>query len=165
MNISREPPNTTDAIRGRIYKITAPGCTKVYVGSTRLTLWQRLSQHRKDLRKWQRSRGDFMTSYELLEHLGAEIHLLEEGPFTDMRHMREREAHYIQSLPSVNKCMPGRSQAESARICHARKVMCPTCGKHVRNDAHKRHALTRRCLLALNAARQLVEALASVGAV
>ena len=106
-----------------------------------------------------------MTSFEVLNHPGAEIHLLEEGPFTDMQHMREREAHYIQSLPSVNKCMPGRSPAESCRIYHAAKVACPTCGKHVRRDGLKEHSNTRRCSLALNAARQLVEALASVGAV
>jgi hypothetical protein len=159
------PPNTTDALPTRIYKITAPAFAKVYVGSTRLKLWQRLSQHRKNLRKWQRGLGNFVTSYEVLAHPGAEIHILEEGQFTK-QHMREREAHYIQSLPSVNRCMPGRSRAESQRICHARKVACPTCGKHVRSDARKRHTLTRRCLLALNATpHQLVEALAGVGAV
>jgi hypothetical protein len=162
------PPNTTfdgAAIRGRIYKITAPGCAKVYIGSTRLTLAQRLSQHRLDLRCWQRGRRHSTSSYEVLAHPGAEIHLLEEGDFTKQR-MREREAHYIQSLPSVNKCMPGRSPAESQRICHAAKVACPTCGKHVRSDYLKEHARTRRCLLALNAApHQLVEALASVGTV
>ena len=170
MNTSQEPPNTTfdGAIRGRIYKITAPGCAKVYIGSTRLTLWQRMCQHRRDLRKWQRSRGHFMTSYDVLDHLGAEIHLLEEGPFMDKQHMREREAHYIQSLPSVNKCMPGRSPAESKRISATTKVACPTCGTHVRRDGLKEHSNTRRCSLALNAARlshQHVQALASVGAV
>jgi hypothetical protein len=168
MNTSQEPPNTTDAICGRIYKITAPGFAKVYVGSTRMTLWQRLSQHRWNLRHWRRSGGNFVTSFDVLDHLGAEIHLLEEGPFTDMQRMREREAHYIQSLPSVNKNVPGRSPAESCRIYHAAKVACPTCGTHVRRDYLKDHNHTRKCLLALNAARfphQHVQALASVGAV
>jgi hypothetical protein len=164
MSISPMLPNTTDAIRGRIYKITAPGCTKVYIGSTCLTLAQRLSQHRLDLRKWQRSRGNFVTSYDVLDHLGAEIHLLEEGEFTK-QHMREREAHWIRSLPSVNRRVPGRSPAESRRISHATKVACPTCGKHVRRDYLKKHASTRKCSLASNAAPQLVEALAGVGTV
>jgi hypothetical protein len=161
-------PNTTSdgAIRGRIYKISAPGCDTVYVGSTRQTLRQRLSHHRYDRRRWQRSAGHFMSSYEVLAHPGAEIHLLEEGEFTK-QHLREREAHYIQSLPSVNRCMPGRSQAESQRIYHARKVACPTCGTHVRRDSLKEHNRSRNCLLS-NAARlsqQHVQALASVGAV
>ena len=158
--------NTTPdgAIRGHIYKITAPGFAKVYVGSTRLTLRQRMGQHRLNLRKWQRSRYHFVSVFDVLDHLGAEIHLLEEGPFKDKQHMREREAHYIQSLPSVNKCMPGRSQVESCRICHARMVMCPTCGKRVSSGNRLRHNRSRKCLLA-NAAPQLVEALASVGTV
>jgi hypothetical protein len=167
MSFSLMLPNTTDAIRGRIYKITAPGCDAVYVGSTRLTLCQRLNQHRKDLRKWQRSRGHFVTSYEVLDHLGVEIHLLEEGPFKDKQHMREREAHYIQSLPSVNKNVPGRSLAESYRISHARKVACPTCGAHVRRVGLKEHNRSRKCSLS-NAARlsqQHVQVLASVWAI
>jgi hypothetical protein len=155
------PPNTTDALPARIYHITAPGCDTVYVGSTRLTLGQRLSHHRKDLRSWRRGRGTFMTSYEVLAHPGAEIHLLEEGLFTK-QHMREREGHWIQCLPSVNRYMPGRSRAETRRICYAAKVACPTCGKRVRRDGLKGHASTRRCLLALDAAPQLVEALAGV---
>jgi hypothetical protein len=101
----------------------------------------------------------------VLAHPGAEIHILEEGEFTK-QHMREREAHWIQRLPSVNRNVPGRSDADSNRINHAMKVACPTCGKHVRRDGLKEHASTRRCLLALNAApHQLVEALAGVGAV
>jgi hypothetical protein len=164
-------PNTTfdgvEAICGRIYKITAPGCVKVYIGSTRLSLGQRLSQHRKSMRKWRRCRYNFVSVFDVLDHLGAEIHVLEEGPFKDKQHMREREAHYIQSLPSVNKYMPGRSHAESSRISAATKVACPICGKHVRRDGLKEHASTRRCSL-LNAARlsqQHVQALASVWAI
>jgi hypothetical protein len=161
-------PNTTSdgAIRGRIYKISAPGCDTVYVGSTRLTLCQRLSEHRSQMRKWRRSRGYFMSSYDVLDHLGAEIHLLEEGEFTK-QHMLEREAHWIQCSPSVNIRVPGRSQAESNRISHATKVACPTCGTHVRRDSLKEHNRSRKCLLS-NAARlsqQHVQALASVGAV
>jgi ribosomal protein L32 len=76
---------------------------------------------------------------------------LEEGQFTKQR-MREREAHYIQSLPSVNKCVPGRSQAESHRISAATKVACPTCGKRVSRGNRSRHNRTRKCSLASNAA-------------
>ena len=90
--------------------------------------------------------------------------------YTDKQHLREREAHWIDCLPSVNMRVPGRRQGESQRIPHARKVVCPTCGKHINKNHLKGHARSRACsLLALSAqarlgAHQLVEALAGVGA-
>ena len=160
------------ATRGRIYCISAPGCGQVYVGSTRMELWQRLSQHRRDRRWWQLGRGYFMSSYDVLDHPGAVIRILEECVYVDIQHLRDREAHWIRCHPCVNRYVPGRSQSESHRISQARKVACPGCGKRVRRNAIKRHARSRACsLLAFNAqpsrlgvAHQLVEALAGVGA-
>jgi hypothetical protein len=140
------------ATRGRIYIISAPGCDKVYVGSTRLKLCRRLCQHHANRRTWQLGRGTFTTSYEVLAHPGAVIRSLEECVYVDIQHLRDREAHWIRCHQCVNRCVPGRSAAESQRICHARKVACPTCGKHVRTDGIKEHTRTRACsLLALSA--------------
>jgi hypothetical protein len=135
------------ATRGRIYIISAPGCDRVYVGSTRMELCQRLCQHHADRRTWQLGRGTFMSSYEVLAHPGAVIRSLEECVYVDIQHLRDREAHWIRCHPCVNRNVPGRSQAESNRICHARKVACPNCGKHVRRDHLKTHARTRACSL------------------
>ena len=114
-----------------------------------------------------------MSAFEVLAHPGAVIRTLEEGEYADKQRLRDHEAHWIARLHSVNIRVPGRSNAESQRISHARKVACPTCGKHVRRDGLKDHALSRACsLLALSAQpsrlgapHQLVEALAGVGAV
>ena len=83
---------------------------------------------------------------------GAVIRILEECVYVDIQHLRDREAHWIRCHPCVNRCMPGRSQAESVRISHATKVACATCGKHVRRDYLKDHARTRACaMIALRA--------------
>jgi hypothetical protein len=139
------------ATRGRIYVISAPGFDKVYVGSTQRELCQRMGQHRADLRRWQRGQRNFISSFDVLAHPGAEISILEECVYVDIQHLRGREAHWIRCLHSVNKCVPGRPRGESQRISHARKVACPTCGKHVRTDGIKEHTHSRACsLLALS---------------
>jgi hypothetical protein len=89
----------------------------------------------------------------VLAHPGAVIHILEEGIYADKQHLRDREAHWIGCHQCVNRCVPGRSAAESRRISHARKVDCPTCGKHVRRDGIKRHAHTRDCSMLAPSAR------------
>jgi hypothetical protein len=133
------------ATRGSIYCISAPGFDKVYVGSTRLKLCQRLRAHLKKLRRWQQRRDHFMSSYEVLVYPGAVIRSLEEGEYADLQHMRAQEAHWINCLPCVNRYAPGRPQTVSQRISRVMRVVCSTCGKSVRTKTIKRHARTRAC--------------------
>ena len=62
--------------------------------------------------------------------------------------MRDREAYWIARLPSVNRCVPGRSHAESRRISNAARVPCGTCDKIVRRSEHCKHQRSRACMLA-----------------
>ena len=48
---------SSEAGLGRIYRISAPGCDQVYVGSTRKTLSARLLSHQQGMRQWQRGGG------------------------------------------------------------------------------------------------------------
>jgi hypothetical protein len=137
------------AFIGRIYRISAPSFgDRVYVGSTRKTLSARLLQHQRSRRQWERGVGDYVTSYELVGRSDVEIDLIEEEEFADVQHMRDREAYWIARLPSVNKCTPGRSDAESHRISLAARVPCGTCGKIVRRSEHWNHQRSRACMLA-----------------
>jgi hypothetical protein len=139
---------SSEAFIGRIYRISAPGCDRVYVGSTRQTLSTRLSKHQYAMRRWQRGNYPYMTSFVLVGQPDVSIDVIEEEEFQDIQHMRDREAYWIARLPSVNRCTPGRSRVESSRISHAARVPCGTCGKIVRRSDHKNHQRTRACMLA-----------------
>jgi hypothetical protein len=136
-----------EAFVGRIYRISAPGIDQVYVGSTRQTLSTRLGKHQYDMRRWQRGTFHYMTSFALLGHPGVSIDTVEEDEYQDIQHMRDREAYWIARLPTVNRYVPGRSQAESARISHAARVPCGTCGKSVRRNGQAKHQQSRACML------------------
>ena len=134
---------TAIAFIGRIYKISAPGFDKCYVGSTKREINVGMSEHKGMRREYDRGKSAYYTSYEVLSREGATIELLEEDAYLDMQHMRDREAFWIQKLPSVNKLTPGRSQKECNRIAHARPK---ACGRHVRTDSMKTHRTSKRCV-------------------
>jgi hypothetical protein len=138
---------SSDAFIGRIYRISAPACDQVYVGSTRQTLSTRMSKHKYDMRRWQRGTFNYMTSFALLCQPDVSIDIIEEDEYQDMQHMRDREAYWIARLPSVNRQTPGRSRAESHRISDAARIPCGICGKIVRRSNHTNHRRTRACML------------------
>ena len=139
---------SSEAFIGRIYRISAPGSDRVYVGSTRNTLSARMSSHQRNLRAWERGTYHYVSSFELVGRMGVEIDLIEENEYADMQHMRDREAYWIARLPSVNRRTPGRSHADSARISRAARVPFGTCGKLVRRGGHSKHQHSRACMLA-----------------
>jgi hypothetical protein len=143
-----EDPATAETFLGRLYRISAPGCELVYVGSTKTTLAARLGEHIRAHRKFLRGKFCCLSSFHVLDHPGATIDLVEESEFHDMQHFREREAYWIQRLPSCNRRMPGRSQRESDKISQAVIVPCTTCGKFVRRGSLANHRQSRACMLA-----------------
>jgi hypothetical protein len=143
-----DDPATAETFLGRIYRIFAPGCELVYVGSTKTTLAARLGNHINDHRRFLRGKYNYVSSFHVLDHPGATIDLVEESEFHDMQQLREREAYWIQRLPSCNRCTPGRSQRESKKISNAVIVPCRTCGKFVRRGALSAHRQTRACMMA-----------------
>ena len=136
---------------GRVYQISAPGCSQVDVGSTRLTLARRLSNHYRDMRSHARGLQGFVSSFDVLKHPGARIDLLEEDEY-DLPQLREREAHWIRNLDSVNRAMPGRSAKESTRLSKSVEVHGQICNKKVRRGLLHVHRLTRSCMNASYAA-------------
>ena len=139
---------SSEAFIGRIYRISAPGCDRVYVGSTRKTLSARLGAHQRNMRAWERGTVSYVTSFELVGRPGVTVDLIEEEEFQDLQHMRDREAYWIARLPTVNRRTPGRSRVESQRISNAARVPCGTCGKIVRRSEHWKHQRTRACMIA-----------------
>ena len=143
-----DDPATNETFLGRLYRISAPGCEHVYVGSTKTTLAARLGRHRRDHRAFLRGDYHYVSSFDVLEHPGAIIDLLEENEYHDMQQFREREAYWIQRLPSCNRATPGRSASLSTKISKAVVIPCKTCGRPVRRGLIGYHRQTRACMMA-----------------
>jgi hypothetical protein len=129
---------------GRVYQISNPDSSKVYVGSTRLTLARRLSLHYRDMRSHARGSHGFVTSFDVLGP-GATIELLEEDEY-DLPQLREREAYWIKTLDCVNRYMPGRGAKESTKVSRAVEVRCQICNKKVKRGYLPNHRLTWFCM-------------------
>jgi hypothetical protein len=139
---------TSESFLGRIYRISAPTCDKVYVGSTKTTLAARLGRHRRQMRGYKRGTYHYVSSFDVLEHPNAAIDLLEEAEYQDMQQFREREAHWITRHASCNRVMPGRDRQTSNKISKATEISCGTCDAKVRRGMLCDHRLTRACMTA-----------------
>jgi hypothetical protein len=101
---------------GKIYKIESSLGDKIYIGSTtKAQLSQRMTHHRSDYKMWKDGKYNMTTSFHLFEEYGLEnckIVLLEDCPCETKDQLSAREAHYIRTLPCVNKFIPLRTQKE-----------------------------------------------------
>ena len=137
------------AFLGRIYRISAPAYSRIYIGSTRGTIAARLGVHPCLVRRWEAGLTNFTSSFEMLAQEGAVIDLIEETVFDDARHMHVREAYWIEQLVCcVNRFMPGRTAEESMSISRRVMVECPSCGLSVRRLSLRNHKLSRACMMA-----------------
>ena len=71
------------AFLGRIYRISSPAYSLIYIGSTRGTIAARLGVHRCLMRRWEAGLTNFTSSFEVLKQTGATIDLIEESVFGD----------------------------------------------------------------------------------
>ena len=70
----------------KIYKISNPSTDKIYIGSTTMTLFNRMSRHRNNKN---------CSSYELARLENSKIEPLETFPYETYEKMREREQYYL----------------------------------------------------------------------
>lgn len=159
----------TSTFVGQVYKIWSSECDKCYVGSTKQLLRQRFSTHKYDFRAWQKGKGCYVTSFEILAHDDAEIELIEEREFGDKQAMLECEKYWIQTLDTVNKFRPiltrderrqdlieWKYRSRDKKLAHQKKYndehkvqhtdymktytsTCPHCALAMRKDNLKRH--------------------------
>jgi len=101
---------------GKIYKIEPIQGGDIYVGSTtKQYLSQRMDKHRSDYKRWKAGQACKVMSFDVFEKYGIEncqIILLESVNATCKEELLVREAHYIQTLECVNKCIPGRTKKQ-----------------------------------------------------
>jgi hypothetical protein len=104
-----------DYANGKIYKITSGD--KIYIGSTcEPTLAKRLVNHVKSFKEWKRGKRGSMTSFPLLETGHYEITLIELCSCGSKDELTARERYWIETVPCVNKVVPGRSHKEYSEI-------------------------------------------------
>ena len=96
----------------RIYLIRSYKIDDVYVGSTTQTLSKRIGQHRSNYKRYLNGKGNYITSFKLLEQGDAYIELLERFPCDSKEELSAREGYFIRERECVNIVVPGRTQAE-----------------------------------------------------
>ena len=92
-----------------IYKIVCRTTGKIYVGSTKLTIEERLKMHESNKRCWERGTYHYVTSFKVLESNDYDIELIE---VCDEEERNVREGFYIQTLNTVNRFIAGRNKKE-----------------------------------------------------
>jgi hypothetical protein len=103
-----------DYSHGKVYKIYSPSRPDLgmYIGSTTQALSARMSSHRAHFRRWQSGKFVFITSFPIIEAGDAIIVLLESAPCECKEELFARERHWIETIDSVNRHIPGRTDAE-----------------------------------------------------
>jgi hypothetical protein len=92
------------------YKITSTNTDKVYVGSTKKDINERLQNHEAHYRLFKDGKYHNVTSFEILECKDYKIELLENKVCQSKEERDTVECKYIINTPNtVNKYLPGRT--------------------------------------------------------
>lgn len=108
-------------VQGMVYKITCPQDPRIYVGSTRQTLAQRMADHRKDSIKERCKNQPIYQAFAQYGRHNFDITLLELVEFTVYEELRAREKYWQATLntldPSVGwNLKAARTTKEEATI-------------------------------------------------
>tara|TARA_R110000782_G_scaffold46341_1_gene102415 strand:- start:105 stop:590 length:486 start_codon:yes stop_codon:yes gene_type:complete len=98
---------------GKIYKLVCNISGLIYIGSTtKEFLSQRLNKHRSTYKHWKTGKGNYVTSFKVLENDNFKIVLLEAVNCNSNHELKARERFYIESTDCVNKHIPNRTMKE-----------------------------------------------------
>jgi len=104
---------------GKIYKITSYKTDQIYIGSTTMTLSQRMYKHHQDLKQYiNGTKKQISTSIELLKFDDAKIYLIENYPCNTREELCSREGYYINKMECVNKINPTPWSNEKKKSFH-----------------------------------------------
>lgn len=95
-------PTINDYLKGKIYKLVSQHTNKIYIGSTKKNLLERLSSHKS---KFKQKDGS-TTANSILIYDDVKIELIENYPTTSKYFLEIREGFWIENLECVNKIIP-----------------------------------------------------------
>lgn len=152
-----------------IYQIRCSTTGDIYIGSTRKTLRERLTQHKADYKRYLNGKYCYVTSFEILKNNNYTIEQLEQFENIDKKQIEKIEGEYIKKNVCVNKFIPGRTDKEYREhnkdvikeqkreyYEHNRdkinqKIVC-VCGskythhhesRHIKSQKHQKHILNQ----------------------
>jgi hypothetical protein len=102
----------TDYSTGKIYKLVSTMTDKVYIGSTKLPLNERLNIHLNHYKSFLNKKYHYVSSFLILENDDYEIILIEDYPCETKEQLKDREQFYILSNECVNKNIPNRTKKQ-----------------------------------------------------
>lgn len=121
---------------GYIYKLSAPDCPYVYIGSTK-NITKRFGQHRCNPTK---------SSKYLMCYSGVKLDILESLEYDDVNELKKLERHHIMNNNSVNLQIPTRTSKEyyQDKIVEIKEhqntiEICGKCGKSYTKRNKARH--------------------------
>ncbi len=98
---------------GKIYTITSPNTTVVYIGSTTKKLEERLKKHISNYKSFLNGKFHYLTSFELIKQNTFTITLIELYNTETKKELERREGIIMKNIPnSINKVIPGRMPRE-----------------------------------------------------
>ena len=72
----------------------------------RTPLFRRLAKHKSNFKSFQKGKGNYVTSFELLKCNDYYIELVEDFPCERKEQLNSREAHFIRTMNCINKVIP-----------------------------------------------------------
>jgi hypothetical protein len=145
--------SNTSYSKGKVYRLRCRTTGRQYIGSTKLTLDERLSKHKCDYKLYKKGKHHYITAFIIIATGNFEIQLIENYPCKNKPELEEREAYYIQTVDCVNKCVPGRTDKqyrEDNRERINKKHNCQCGGQyttkhkttHIKTKKHRQYQKT-----------------------
>lgn len=88
--------NKDKILNGKVYTLSSPQCEKYYIGSTTVTLCDRLQKHIESYEEWLTTNFEtcYLSSFEILKYGDYKIELLEDCPQMSWCDIEKREQYY-----------------------------------------------------------------------
>jgi len=97
---------------GRVYSIRSHQTTDIYIGSTTQILSKRMSDHRRDYKRYSNNKMNYISSYKIVQYEDSFIELIFEEEFQSVDALHKKEGEYIRSIDCVNRNVAGRTVKE-----------------------------------------------------
>ena len=98
---------------GKVYKIVSDQTDQIYVGSTCLSLAQRLAGHKSNYKTFLKRGTHFITSFDIVKYDDCKIILIEVFPCDQRCELEAREYYHMKGFENkVNTVMPTRTSKQ-----------------------------------------------------